>query len=156
MNLGRLLVIYLSMEYLFMFFNILNIIGGTVLVLYNLCTQPNTSVVNCGDIHFMSFLGIINSVLVCFMNYRYIELRVIGFTTNLLLCVYNYYNFNTISKDCIEVYNDTYFVLEYYIYSVFTQTITVCLVTAISLITFRCRSNYNIYRETDNQPIYDN
>ena len=156
MNIGRLLVIYLSMEYLFMFFNILNIIGGTVMVSYELYTQTNTSVVNCGDIHFLSFLGIINSVIVCFMNYRYIELRVIGFTTTLLLCIYNYYNFNTINEDCIEVYNDTYFLLEYYIYSVFTQTITVCAVAAIFLITLRCSHNYNIHSRIDNEPIYDN
>lgn len=157
MNIGTLLVIYMFMEFLFMFFNILNIVGGTAQVSYNLYTQTNTSVINCGDIHFLSFLGIINSIIVCFMIYRYIELRVIGFISNLLLCVYNYYNFNTISKNCIEAYyTDMNLVVEYYIYSVFTQTITVCTAAAIFIITFRCRPNYNIHNEIDKEPIYDN
>ena len=154
MNIGRLLVIYLSMEYFFMFFNIANIIGGTVMVSYELYT--NTSVVNCGDIHFLSFLGIINSVIVCFMIYRYVEFRMIGFISNILICAYNYYNIDTIGKSCIEYYTDMNFVVEYYIFSVFTQTTTVIAMSVIFLITFRWPSNYKIYDSIERGSVYDN
>ena len=156
MNLERLLVIYLFMEYLFMVFNIVNIIGGTAMVSYDLYTQTNTSMVNCGDIHFLSFLGIINSVIVCFMIYRYIELKIIGVTSNMLFCVYNYYNLNTISKGCIAYYTGMNFVFEYYVFSVFTQTITLAAVSSIFIITFRCPSRFKIYNEIEKEPIYDN
>ena len=156
MSLGRLLVIYLFMEYLFMVFNIVNIIGGTAMVSYDLYTHANTSLVKCGDIHFLSFLGIINSVIVCFMIYRYIELKIIGIISNLTLCVYNYYNLNTISKGCIEYYTGMNFVFEYYIFSVFTQTSTVTAMAAIFLITFRWPSNYKIYDSIERVSVYDN
>ena len=135
------------MEYLYMFFNIVNIIGGTAMVSYELYT--NTTVVNCGDIHFLSFLGIINSVIVCFMIYRYIELRMIGIISNLTLCVYNYYNLNTISKGCIAYYTDMNFVFEYYVFSVFTQTITVVTMFYIFIITFRSPYTYYTFNEIE-------
>jgi len=152
----KLSSVYYFIEYSILFFNSINIIGGTILFSYYIKninpTNNNTIIENCDNIFLLDFLGIINSFLVFSIISDICEIRLLSFASNIALSGYNYYHIHKITQTCITYYSNTTdninYISIYYLYNIFVQSITNLMFIIICCLCVRV-SNENKRKEIE-------